>query len=73
MATVTITCPVAQIGEDAGMVWHALQEQGPLSLAKLSKATDAHRDTVLMAIGWLAREDKIEIEETSRGRLISLR
>ena len=73
MATATLTCPVAQIGETAGMVWHALDEQGPLSVAKLAKATDAHRDTVLMAIGWLAREDKIEIEETSRGRLISLR
>jgi hypothetical protein len=27
----------------------------------------------MQAIGWLAREDKIEITETKRGRILSLR
>jgi hypothetical protein len=73
MATATTTNGISQIGETAGLVWHALNDQGPLSLAKLAKVVDAPRDMILQAIGWLAREDKIDIEETGRGRIISLR
>jgi hypothetical protein len=76
MATATevsISSCVGQIGETAGVIWHALDENGPLSITKLVKLTDAQRDTVLQAIGWLAREDKIEIEETARGRVLSLK
>lgn len=72
MATVTVTC-VEQIGEAAGLVWHCLQENGRISLTKLAKSVDQPRDVVMQAVGWLAREDKVEIEETSRGRVISLR
>lgn len=74
MSTATSTTSgISQIGETAGLVWHALHENGPLSLAKLTKTVDAPREMILQAIGWLAREDKIEIEETGRGRTISLR
>lgn len=62
-----------QIGQTAGLVWQALHEGGPQSLAKLIKSIDAPRDVVLQAIGWLAREDKIWIEETKRVRTIGLR
>ena len=65
---------VEMIGQAAGRVWHKLHEEGPTSIAKLSKAfDDLPRDTVMQAIGWLAREDKIQIEEVKRGRVISLR
>ena len=73
MATATTTCPIEQIGETAGLVWHALEEGGPLTVAKLAKQVDAPRDSVLQAIGWLAREDKILIEENGRSKKISLR
>lgn len=73
MATATLTCLVTQIGETAGNIWHILEENGPMSFAKLVKAVDAPRDLVLQGVGWLAREDKIEIEETGRARVISLR
>jgi DNA-binding GntR family transcriptional regulator len=72
MATVD-SCCTAQIGETAGVVWHTLDENGPLSLAKLAKQVDAPRDVVMQAIGWLAREGKIDIEETGRTRVVSLR
>lgn len=65
--------PKAAIGFAAGKVWHVLHDKGPMSLAKLQKSVDEPRDMVLQAIGWLAREDKIEIEETNRGRLIWLK
>jgi hypothetical protein len=68
-----LTC-IEAIGHAAGRVWHKLNEEGPISLAKLSKAfDDVPRDTVMQAIGWLAREDKLQIEETKRGRTVSLR
>jgi hypothetical protein len=64
---------VQQIGETAGAVWHTLNENGPLSLAKLVEHVGGNRDIVMQAIGWLAREDKIDIAETKRGRIVSLR
>ena len=72
MATVISSDCVAQIGETAGMVWHCLDEQGPMSFTRLTKSVDAPRDVVMQAVGWLARESKIEVEETARGRVISL-
>ena len=44
-----------------------------MSLAKLVKQVGFSRDQVMQAVGWLAREDKVEIQETNRGRIISLR
>lgn len=70
--SITTTC-VEQIGQTAGLVWHELNDDGPQSLAKLVKAVDASRDAVLQAIGWLAREDKLWIEESKRGRTFRLR
>jgi hypothetical protein len=65
--------PLQQIGETAGAVWHALRKHGPLSLAKLVETVGANRDVVMQAIGWLAREDKLDLTETKRGRIVSLR
>jgi len=64
---------IAEIGETAGVVWRTLDTAGPMSLAKLVKATGQPRDTVMQALGWLAREDKITIEEDGRARIVSLR
>ena len=64
---------VEQIGQTAGLVWQVLNERGPQSLAKLTKSIDAPRDVVMQAVGWLAREGKIWIEETKRVRTIGLR
>jgi Winged helix-turn-helix domain (DUF2582) len=72
MATDTMTC-AAQIGETAGQIWKILDSKGTLTVAKLVKELDAPRDTVMQALGWLAREDKINIEEDSRTRVVSLR
>ncbi|MBX3414223.1 MAG: winged helix-turn-helix domain-containing protein [Pirellulales bacterium] len=73
MATMSYPTGVDQIGETAGVVWRILAEQGPLSLAKLVKEADLHRDLVMQAIGWLAREDKVTIEEEARTKIVYLR
>ncbi len=70
---VTIDSTTTNIGEVAGQIWHTLDERGPISLTKLVKTIDAPRDLVMQGLGWLAREDKLEIEETKRGKTISLR
>ncbi len=72
MTTANGSC-TSQIGEVAGAVWHTLAEGGPTTLTKLAKNVDAPRDVVMQAIGWLAREGKVEIAETGRKRSISLR
>ncbi len=74
MATVTTSSSVDHVGETAGTVWHALKEQGPMTLAKLVRELGLSRDRASLAVGWLAREDKIAIEESGRrGLIISLR
>ncbi len=74
MATVAPPLPhVMQIGETAGAVWETLTDSGPLTMAKLVRVIGQPRDLVMQALGWLAREDKIWIEEDRRSRVVSLR
>ena len=73
MATVAANCWVEQIGETAGSVWNALHEGGPMSMARLVKSVGEPRDIVMQALGWLAREDKVWIEDEGRSRVVSLR
>ena len=72
MATATPISRVTHIGETAGVVWKILDEEGPMSMAKLVKAVGKPRDTVMQALGWLAREEKICVEEEGRSRIVSL-
>ena len=73
METLLMSSSVQQIGETAGAIWHALNENGSLSYAKLVEQVGGNRDVVMQAVGWLAREGKVEITETKRGRVLSLR
>ena len=73
MATPSSTSLVEQIGETAGKVWHTLSKDGAMSPAKLVKAVGEPRDVVMQAIGWLAREGKVAVEEQGRSRVVSLR
>jgi len=65
--------PAERIGSTAGEIWQFLSQNGPQSITKLINALDAPRDTILQALGWLAREDKIQIEDDSRSRVVSLK
>ncbi len=72
-ATAPVLDDVSHIGETAGTVWQTLSKNGPMTIAKLVKAVREPRDTVMQALGWLAREDKICIEDEGRARMVSLR
>ena len=72
MATAQHSC-VEQIGDTAGAIWHHLNESGPRTLTQLAKDIDAPRDVIMQAIGWLAREDKLVIDEDRNKKLVALR
>jgi hypothetical protein len=61
------------IGSTAGEVWKVLADRGPQTLASLKKSSDAPDDQVLLALGWLAREDKLAFETNGRTVTVSLR
>lgn len=50
----------AQVGETAGEVYRLLENEGPLTTAQLKKKVGAKGEMLSYALGWLAREDKIE-------------
>jgi Winged helix-turn-helix domain (DUF2582) len=64
---------VKTIGDTAGLVWNFLRTHGESSLSTLEKKVEAPRSMVSMAVGWLAREGKIEIKDEKRAVRISLK
>jgi len=64
---------IASVGETAGVVWRTLDSAGPMSVSKLMKVVGQPRDNLMLALGWLAREDKINVAEDGRTRKVSLR
>jgi hypothetical protein len=67
------TFSAEEIGHTAGDVWGLLNADGGMTLATLKKTLAAPSDLVLAAVGWLAREDKLEFTAEGRGVKISLR
>lgn len=62
-----------RIGELAGNVWNFLEKEGEASVSAVCRAVDAPQTKVNMAIGWLAREDKLEFVSKGRGTAVQLR
>lgn len=62
-----------EIGTMAGAIWHALEGNGVTTLAKLKKELDAQAPVFDWAIGWLAREDKIDLNPNGRSFQVSLK
>ena len=57
----------------AGKIWHALSTNGEMSVAALKKSLGTKDVSADWAIGWLAREDKIELRKERNTLKISLR
>lgn len=60
-------------GLRAGIVWNALNQNGPSSITDLVKATSLSREEISGALGWLGRENKISVEMRGKARVFSLR
>jgi hypothetical protein len=63
---------INEYGENAGKVWQALHDQGPLPQTKLIRTTKLKDEEVHSAIGWLARENKINKNSTQNGTIYNL-
>ncbi len=58
-----------RIGGDAGAVWRLLSERGPLGTAALQRLAKLDDRRLWLALGWLAREGKVEASR-ARGRTV---
>jgi hypothetical protein len=57
---------ILSIGQTAGKVWSFLEEKGEANLTQIKKGVKVDPNLILQAIGWLAREDKLQIEKKER-------
>jgi len=62
-----------QVGIAAGEVWRLLEQSGPLSLSQLRKKLNGSSELVGFAVGWLAREDKLEISVEKKSFRLQLK
>jgi predicted RNA-binding protein (virulence factor B family) len=60
------------IGNSAGKVWKYLDTNGASSANKIANGTHLSKNDVQRAIGWLAREEKISIEQQGRTEILTL-
>lgn len=61
------------IGETAGKIWNTLNTQNEISLTRLPKLVGERETVVYQALGWLAREDKVEYAKKGNRTLVSVR
>jgi len=61
------------IGDAAGKIWHYLDENGESSVTKITNETGLGKNEVQRAIGWLLKEDKLNIESNGRAETVSLK
>ena len=63
---------VKTIGDMAGAVWKVLGAKGKVALTTLPKVLDQDGALVQQAVGWLAREHKVEFEKQGRALYVKL-
>ena len=61
------------IGDAAGKIWHFLNENGDASVSKVTTETGLGKNEVQRGIGWLLKEDKLNIETVGRAETLSLK
>ena len=62
-----------QIGRVAGSIWRTLNANGQMTLTSLKKEIEAEPFLFDWAIGWLAREDKIDLTREKRSWRVCLK
>ncbi|MBF6627322.1 MAG: winged helix-turn-helix domain-containing protein [Proteiniphilum sp.] len=63
---------IEKIGINAGKVWTVLDESGRQNMKEIKKVTKLTDKDLYTALGWLAREGKITLEEVEKDLFISL-
>ena len=62
-----------EIGTLAGAIWRALDAKGGMTLSQLKKEVNGKPFIFECAVGWLAREDNIVLEQVKKSYRIQLR
>ncbi len=62
-----------EVGETAGKVWELLSRDGPQTLAQAKKKLDVGNELLNLAVGWLAREDKVDISREKKDIRVQLK
>ena len=52
-----------EIGGDAGMIWNMLNAKGELDTNHISRLIQKDERNIFSALGWLARENKIQLQK----------
>lgn len=60
------------IGSNAGIIWNYLYQRGKSSIRELGEHTNLSSLNLGLAIGWLARENKIQFTTEDELMLIEL-
>ena len=64
---------IIELGIVAGHIWRFLEDRGETTLSALTSELDKSRDTILMSLGWLAREGHVVLEKQDEDYRITLR
>lgn len=58
---------ISNIGNNAGLIWNALNANGKMTETKLKKETALGSAEFYTALGWLAREGKLNVVVETKG------
>jgi len=61
-----------RIGEMSGRVWKVLGEKEAVAVSRLPQLLKEKGEVVYQALGWLAKEDKIEFHKKEGKTFVSL-
>ena len=64
---------IPEVGETAGKIWQVLNSDGPQTLAQIKKKVAGKGELISLALGWLAREDKVEIQHEKKDYKVALK
>ena len=64
---------IVEIGKNAGLVWKTLHQKGSQTSSSLKKLTGLDDKNLCLALGWLAREGKINFRSEKRSIMIDLK
>jgi len=61
-----------KLGTTAGKVWKTLYDNREVSIAQLARLLKERIEHIYLALGWLAREDKIRFRTIANRTYVSL-
>ncbi len=61
------------IGKVAGAIWHYLETNNEATVTKLTRDIGETQRAILMGVGWLAREGKLDFEKRKQATYITLK